>query len=163
MSSLRWRETSQIHSRREERDFSICRVARRLDRDRCLHVGVQRAEIFVSAGIAEDDIFLSVLTIGELRKGMELIRRRDPKSASALDRWLRSTIDSFHDRILPVDQAVADEWGRMNVPDRLPVIDSLLAATAKIHGLRLVTRNTNDIARTGASFFNPFTGSGESA
>ena len=60
------------------------------------------------------------------------------------------------DRILPVDRAVAEEWGRMNVPDPLPVIDGLLAATAKIHGLSFATRNTKDIARSGVSCLNPF-------
>jgi len=108
------------------------------------------------AGIAEDEIFLSVLTIGELRKGIDIIQRRDSKSASALNRWLRGIVDRFQERILPVDRAVAEEWGRMNVPDPLPVVDSLLAATARIHGLSLVTRNTKDIARTGVDYLNPF-------
>ena len=109
------------------------------------------------AGVVEDDIFLSVLTIGELRKGIEQIQRRDQKSASALNRWLGRLIDSFQDKILPVDRAIAEEWGRMNVPGPLPVIDSLLAATAKLHDLSLVTRNIKDIARTGVTCLNPFT------
>ena len=108
------------------------------------------------SAVPEDEIFLSVLTIGELRKGVELIRRRDARSASALDRWLRSTVNNYQVRVLPVDQAIAEEWGLMNVPQPLPVIDSLLAATAKVHGLTVATRNTEDIARTGASVFNPF-------
>ena len=109
------------------------------------------------AGVAEYDIFLSVLTIGELRKGIERIQRRDQKSASALNRWLGRLIDSFQDKILPVDRAIAEEWGRMNVPDPLPVIDSLLAATAKHHDLEVVTRNVKDIAPTGVNCLNPFT------
>jgi hypothetical protein len=74
----------------------------------------------------------------------------------ALNRWLRGLIDASQDRILNVDRAVAEEWGRMNVLDPLPVIDSLLAATAKIHNLALVTRNTREIVRTGVSCVNPF-------
>lgn len=62
------------------------------------------------------------------------------------------------DRILPVDEAVAQQWGRFNVPDPLPVLDSLLAATASVHGLTLVTRNFEDVARTGVECLNPFRG-----
>ena len=109
--------------------------------------------------VGDDEIFLSVLTIGELRRGIASVQRRDSKSASALNRWLRGIIESFHDRILPVDAPIAEEWGRMNVPDPLPVVDSLLAATAKVRGLTLVTLNTKDIARTGVNCFNPFLGS----
>ena len=106
--------------------------------------------------VDDDEIFLSVLTIGELRRGIERIRKRDQKSAAALNGWLRNVVDSFHDRILPVDRAVAEEWGRLNVPDPLPVIDGLLAATAKVHGLSVVTRNTKDISRSSVSCLNPF-------
>jgi len=106
--------------------------------------------------ISEDNIFLSVLTIGELRRGIENIHRRDARSAASLNNWLRETIENFHDRILPIDQDIAQEWGRMNVPNPLPVIDGLLAATAKVRGLILVTRNIKDIARSGVSVLNPF-------
>ena len=108
------------------------------------------------ASIDDEEIFFSVLTIGELRRGVERIQRRDEKGAAALNVWLRGIVDSADDRILPVDRAVAEEWGRMNVPDPLPVIDGLLAATAKIHGLSFATRNTKDIARSGVSCLNPF-------
>jgi len=68
----------------------------------------------------------------------------------AVRRW-------FHgDRILAVDLSVAEEWGRQNVPDPMPVIDGLLAATAKVHGLTLATRNVKDVARAGADLVNPF-------
>jgi hypothetical protein len=106
--------------------------------------------------VADDEVFLSVLTVGELRKGIDSVQRRDSRSAAALNKWLRGLVESFDDRILPVSRAVAEEWGRMNVPDPLPVIDGLLAATAKVHGLALVTRNTKHVARTGVSFVNPF-------
>ena len=108
------------------------------------------------AGVKQEEIFLSSLTLGELRKGIELIRRRDPRSARALEGWLREVLVVHSDRILPVDTAVAEEWGCLNVPDPRPVIDSLLAATAKVHDLVLVTRNVKDIEGTGARWLNPF-------
>lgn len=108
------------------------------------------------AGLADGEVFLSALTLGEIRRGIESIRRRDPKSAAALESWLGRIADQHRNRILPVDRAIAEEWGRMNVPDPLPVIDGLLAATASVLGLTLATRNTADIARTGVSCLNPF-------
>jgi len=108
------------------------------------------------AGLDEEEIFLSVLTIGEIRRGIVKIQRRDARSAAALNRWLRGLVESFEDRILTIDRFVAEEWGRLSVPTPLPVIDGLLAATAKIHGLSLATRNTKHVARTGVSFIDPF-------
>jgi hypothetical protein len=108
------------------------------------------------AAVDDVDIFLSVLTIGELRRGVDSIHRRDARSGAVLNRWLHGIVESFHDRILPVDETAAEEWGRLNVPNPLPVIDGLLAATAKVHGLVLVTRNTKHVARTGVSYLNPF-------
>lgn len=108
------------------------------------------------ADVADDDLFLSVLTIGELRRGLDGLQRRDSVSAAALNRWLRTLIESFEDRILAVDRPVAEEWGRLNVPTPLPVVDGLLAATAKTHGLSLVTRNTKHVSATGVSCVNPF-------
>lgn len=101
-------------------------------------------------------IVLSVLTIGEIRRGIENVRRRDPVAAKALERWLRRLLAEHGERILPVDLPVAEEWGRLNVPDPPPVIDALLAATAKVHALTLVTRNVKDVARTGVELMNPF-------
>lgn len=108
------------------------------------------------AGLAEDDLYLSALTIGEIRKGIERVRLRDRRAAASLERWLREVIDSHRDRILPVDETVAEEWGRLNVPDPLPVVDGLLAATAAVHGLVLATRNVKDLRRTGVPLLNPF-------
>jgi predicted nucleic acid-binding protein len=110
------------------------------------------------ASVADEEIFLSVLTVGEIRQGVEWIRRRDPAAATALDRWLDRVVDMHRDRLVPVDRLVAEEWGRMNVPDPLPVIDGLLAATAKITGLTLATRNVADVERTGVDLVNPFGG-----
>jgi toxin FitB len=112
------------------------------------------------AQLADEDVFLSALTLGEIRRGIEGIRRRDPDSAAVLDRWLRSLAELHEDRILPVDRKVAEEWGRLNVPTPLPVVDGLLAATARIAGMTLATRNGSDFERTGVSCVNPFASHG---
>ena len=106
---------------------------------------------------AADEKFLSVLTVCEIRKGIENIRRRDVRSAVALEKWLLNVIEDHADRILVVDVDIAEEWGRLNAADPLPVIDSLIAATAKVHGLTLVTRNVPDMVRTGVDALNPWT------
>jgi len=106
--------------------------------------------------LSPDGIFLSVLSIGELRRGIELIRRRDPAATGALEEWLEGLVRDHGERILPIDREVASQWGRLSVPNPLPVIDSLLAATAKVHGLTLATRNTKDLERTGVKCVNPF-------
>ncbi len=108
------------------------------------------------AGVADEEIFLSVLTIGEIRRRVESVRRRDPDSAATLDSWLARLSEAHRDRIVAVDRPIAEEWGRMNVPDPLPVVDGLLAATARILGLTLVTRNTADVEGTGIELLDPF-------
>ena len=107
-------------------------------------------------GVSEDDLWLSSLVLGEIRKGMELARRRDPRKAEALEVWLTDVMSRFGDRVLPVDTAVAEQWGRMNAVRSLPVIDGLLAATAKANGLTLVTRNVADVAELDVDVLNPF-------
>lgn len=130
-------------------DTNVISELRKGDR---AHKGVRRW--FES--LEPDEIFLSVLVTGELRRGIESIRRRDPRAASALDRWLKRVVASHEGRILPVDGPVAEAWGRLNVPDPLPVVDGLMAATAKVHGLTLATRNIRDVERTAVSTLNPF-------
>jgi toxin FitB len=106
--------------------------------------------------VGDADIYLSVLVLGEIRKGVERVRSSNPTHAKALENWLATVIDSFAERILPVDQGVADEWGRMSAKRPVSTIDALLAATAKVNGMTLVTRNVADIADLGANVLNPF-------
>jgi toxin FitB len=108
------------------------------------------------AGVTPEQVVLSVLTVGEIRRGVDSLRRRDTRAAGVLERWLRRLVLEHQERILPIDRLVAEEWGRLNVPDPLPVIDGLLAATAKVHGFTLATRNVKDVARTGVLLLNPF-------
>jgi toxin FitB len=106
--------------------------------------------------IDDADIYLSVLVLGEIRKGVERVRSGNPAQARALEKWLTTVVGSFAERILPIDQAVADEWGRMGAKRPVSTVDALLAATAKVHGMTLATRNVSDVADLGASFVNPF-------
>lgn len=107
-------------------------------------------------GVEDKDLFTSVLVLGEIRRGIEQVRVRDPQKARSLERWL-DTIDSqFADRVLGIDRHVAAHWGRMNAVRPIPVIDGLLAATARAYGLTLVTRNAHDVADLGTETVNPF-------
>jgi predicted nucleic acid-binding protein len=105
----------------------------------------------------EDDLFTSVLVLGEVRRGIESIRRRDIPSALALEQWLLRLTTTFRERVLPIDAQVADRWGGFNVPDPIPTVDGLLAATALVHDLVLVTRNVRDVQDTGVQVLDPFT------
>jgi predicted nucleic acid-binding protein len=107
-------------------------------------------------GVSSSEIYLSALTVGEIRKGIEKIRHRDASAAEPLEAWLRELVSSHSDRILGIDQEVAEQWGRFNALTPLAVIDSLLAATARVHRLTLVTRNLADVRRTGVDCLNPF-------
>ena len=110
------------------------------------------------AGVGETDIFLSVLVLGEMRRGIEWIRRRDPQQTIVLERWLEETALRFAGRILPVDDMIADLWGRTYYVRNVPVIDGLLAATAMAHDMTLVTRNVSDVEGLGARVLDPFSG-----
>ncbi len=110
------------------------------------------------ATVADDDLYLSVLVVGEIQQGIERARSRDPEKAKALQKWLSQVRKSFGSRILPVTVSVAEEWGRLNCVRPLPTVDSLLAATASVNGLTLVTRNVADIEGTGVHYLNPFGG-----
>jgi len=108
------------------------------------------------ASIEDSELFLSVLVLGEIRRGVELARRGDRRKADALASWLGRVEETFGARVLPVDAAVADEWGRMSALRPVPVIDGLLAATAKVHGLSLATRDEEAVQGLGARVVNPF-------
>jgi toxin FitB len=106
-------------------------------------------------------LYLSVLTVGEIRQGVCRLQRRDRAQAAVFDQWLAGLLRAYSDRVVPVTAEVAEEWGRLNVPDPVPVVDGLLAATAKVHDWMLVTRNVSDVVDTGARLHNPFTGAGQ--
>jgi toxin FitB len=106
--------------------------------------------------VTSAEIYISVLTIGEIRLGIERLRRRDTAQADRLEHWLQGLRAAYQDHIVGIDTDAAEEWGRLNVPDPLPVIDGLLAACAKIRGWILVTRNTTDLARSAVTLLNPF-------
>jgi predicted nucleic acid-binding protein len=118
-----------------------------------------RCDRYVAAwfeSIADADIYLSVLVVGEIRKGIERARPNNPVQATALEQWLTELVRSFTERIMPIDQAVADEWGRMSARRSLSTIDSLLAATAKMNGMTLATRNLSDVSDLDVHAINPF-------
>jgi predicted nucleic acid-binding protein len=108
------------------------------------------------SSVPRDSLFVSVLVIGELRRGVDLLYRRDNQQGRALERWYQGILTAYADRILPVTYDIADEWGRMNVPDRLPAVDGLMAATARIHRLTFVTRDVGRLAQYGVDVLNPF-------
>ena len=108
------------------------------------------------SNLEEDSLYLSVLVLGEIRKGIEGLRGRDAWKANELDLWLEQLQTSFQSQILPVDTAISQEWGHLSSLHTVPVIDGLLAATATAHRLVLVTRNTRDFADLGIQLLNPF-------
>jgi len=104
-----------------------------------------------------EEIGTSVLVLAEIRRGIELKRRSDAEQAKHLDRWFSQMRTRLGDRVLPVDEPIAEAWGLLGIPAPLPLIDGLLAATAKVYGLTLVTRNIAHIAAAGVSLLDPFT------
>lgn len=102
------------------------------------------------------DLYISVLTLGELYKGIELKRLTDSSAADRLSTWVDAMETTFADRILPIDSEVARMWGELSTKRSLPVIDTLIAATAIVHSLTLVTRNTADMKATGALVLDPW-------
>jgi hypothetical protein len=99
---------------------------------------------------------ISVLTIGEIQKGILLLKSRDPIQAEALEAWLIGLRQNFFDRILRINTDVALEWGRLNAERPLPAVDSMLAATANVFGLVLATRDINDLKNVPVQTVNPF-------
>ncbi len=106
----------------------------------------------------EHRLCLSAITVGEVARGISRLRARgEDRQARVLDSWLEDVIDAFADRIAPVTVEVAKEWGAQSAHQPVPVPDALIAATAKVHGWTLVTRNVKDFEHTGVRVLNPFT------
>ena len=130
-----------------------------LDTNVILETRKTRADSGVMAFLSAADtggLFFSVLTLGELRKGVAAKRRTDPVAADQLGAWVDGIETTFADRMLPVDAATARRWGELSAGRSLPVIDTLIAATAISHGLTLVTRNTRDVESTGVPLVDPW-------
>jgi predicted nucleic acid-binding protein len=109
------------------------------------------------ASVDRSNLFLSAITILELEIGCLLLERRDQEQGAVLRRWLQDhVLPSFAGRILPVDLIVAQRCAALHVPDRLEDRDSLIAATALVHGMTVVTRNTAHFQRTGVALLNPW-------
>jgi predicted nucleic acid-binding protein len=102
-------------------------------------------------------VFLSAITIGELRRGIDLIHHRgDQQQAKALEQWLGQVLDDYGDRVLAFDREAAQLWGRLRAPNPAHALDKQIAAIALLHDLTVVTRNTVDFAGTGVRLLNPF-------
>ena len=129
-------------------DTNIISETRRLRPD-------PRVSAFLES-VGSADLFLSVLTLGELRKGVAARRRTDVITADQLAAWVDGIETMFADRVLPVDMAAARLWGELAADRSLPVVDTLLAATAMSRDLILVTRNTRDVAATGVQLLDPW-------
>ena len=113
---------------------------------------------FARASTHGTDLYLSVVTIGELRQGVERIRHRgDDSQAQRLERWLLQLTSEYADRILSIDEEIAHVWGRLRVPNPENPLDKQIAATALIYDLAVVSRNIAHYALTGVSVSNPFT------
>jgi len=108
------------------------------------------------ASVDSNSLFVSVLTMGELRKGVAAKRRADPRAADGLGQWVDEIETSFSDRILPITAAIARGWAEQTAGRTLPVIDTLIAATAIAHDLALVTRDTKATKETGVRLINPW-------
>ena len=104
------------------------------------------------------NLFISVITLGEISRGVTMKARRDPVAASHIGRWLETTRAVFADRILDVTDKIALEWGRISALRTRGDADGLIAATARVHGLTLVTRNVADFADAGVAIVNPWGG-----
>jgi hypothetical protein len=118
--------------------------------------GVRR--FFQDAATQGIPLFVSAVTIGELRQGVEMVRHRgDLAQATRLTRWLGTVIRDYADAILPFDEEVAQIWGILRVPHAENPLDKQIAATALLYGLTVITRNVAHYEPTGVAVLNPFT------
>jgi len=114
-------------------------------------------KFFRKVSRSDTEVYLSVVTVGELRRGVELVRHRgDSAQADLLETWLQTVLSGYAQNILSVDEEIGQVWGRLRVPHAEHVLDKLIAATALIHDLTVVTRNIDDFAGTGVRLLNPF-------
>ena len=110
-----------------------------------------------ASSVPAETLYVSVITILELETGVLLVQRRDPAQGALLRAWLdRHVLPAFADRVLPVDTAVAQRCAALHVPDPRSDRDALIAATAMVHSMTVVTRNVTDFAATGAPLLNPW-------
>jgi predicted nucleic acid-binding protein len=107
-------------------------------------------------GVASVDLHLSVLVTGEIRRGVDLLRPREPERAASLDEWLEGLAHAYADRLLPVSPSVADAWGHLSSLRPLPVADGLMLATAMVYGLTLVSREAAALAGLGVPTLSPW-------
>ena len=108
------------------------------------------------ATMPAEQIFTSVVVLGEVRRGIELIARCDKAQAEMLERWYASMRQQLGTRVLPVDEPVMMMWSRISVPDPLPAYDGLIAATALVNNMTVATRNTADFRRVGVTVVDPW-------
>jgi toxin FitB len=111
------------------------------------------------AGIAPERLFLSVLTLGEIERGVLKLEKRDAVGAKRLAAWQETLKTDFENRIFPVTKEVALMWGRLPTGRTIGVANALIAATALVHGLAMVTRNVRDFEDTGVELLNPWASS----
>lgn len=117
--------------------------------------GDQRVRAWAQA-VSGERHFVSVLSLGEIRKGIELLRRKTPEQCEVFEQWLERLSVDYAEDILEVNDAIADHWGRLEAHRTRPVIGGLLAATALEFGLTIATRHRKDFAGTGVKVVNPF-------
>jgi hypothetical protein len=108
------------------------------------------------ASVSPDELFLSVVTVAEIERGIELRRADNPAFAAELGDWLDLVVRGYADRVLPLDLAIARRWGRLAARIGNAGFDLAIAATAIEHGLTVVTRNESDFSPTGVAILNPF-------
>ena len=129
-------------------DTDVLSALRRPDRNRMAQAWLAQQ--------SPTDVYLSVLTLGEIRRGVEKRLRVDPAAAAVIDAWLSQIKLFYRNRILPIDDAVSEMWGRITVTNPHNLSDALIAATALVRGFSVVTRNVAHFADRGVAIINPF-------